>query len=111
MDDNYRPLRGKPCPALTADGYAHHPYDLDHAPRSSDQGAGRGHDRHAVNLSRALNKLRSKMKGTRNIYLTEFGYASSGPHKLPESTRALYLKQAIADRAAHARLGSSSSTC
>ena len=95
VDSNYRPIRGKRCPALTANGYAHHPYDLDRAPRRSDRGADSATIGTLSNLTRALRKLRGRLKGTRNVYLTEFGYADSGPHKLPERTRAAYLKQGV----------------
>ena len=95
VDSNYRPIRGQRCPALTANGYAHHPYDLDRAPRRSDRGADSATIGTLSNLTRALRKLRGRLKGTRNVYLTEFGYADSGPHKLPERTRAAYLKQGV----------------
>jgi polysaccharide biosynthesis protein PslG len=95
VDDNYRPIRGKRCPALTANGYAHHPYDLDRAPRRSNRGKDAATIGTLSNLTRALRKLRGRLKGTRNVYLTEFGYASQGPHRIPEARRATYLKQAI----------------
>src|SRR3954454_2275653 len=74
VGDNYRSI--KRCPALKADGYAHHPYDLDHAPRTSNAGPDSATIGTLRNLTRALTKLRSKIKGTRNVYLTEFGYAN-----------------------------------
>jgi len=95
VDTNYRPLRGKKCPALTANGYAHHPYDLDRAPGRSNRGKDSATIGTLSNLTRALGKLRGRLRGTRSVYLTEFGYASQGPHKLPEARRATYLKQAV----------------
>jgi hypothetical protein len=95
VDNNYRPIRGKKCPALKSNGYAHHPYDLDRAPRRSNRGKDSATIGTMSNLTRALRKLRGRLRGTSSIYLTEFGYADAGPHKLSESTRARYLKQAI----------------
>jgi hypothetical protein len=95
VDNNYRPLRGKRCPALKSNGYAHHPYDLDRAPRRSNRGADSATIGTLSNLTRALRKLRGRIRGTSSVYLTEFGYADAGPHRLPESRRATYLKQAI----------------
>jgi hypothetical protein len=95
VDSNYRPIRGKKCPALQSNGYAHHPYDLDRAPRRSDRGADSATIGTMGNLRHALSKLRRRLKGTSRIYLTEFGYADAGPHKISESKRATYLKQAI----------------
>jgi hypothetical protein len=95
VDNNYRPLRGKRCPALRSNGYAHHPYDLDRAPRRSNRGADSATIGTLSNLTRALRKLRGRLRGTSAVYLTEFGYASQGPHAIPESRRATYLKQAI----------------
>jgi hypothetical protein len=95
VDNNYRPIRGKKCPALRSNGYAHHPYDLDRAPRRSNRGPDAATIGTLSNLTRALRKLRGRLKGTSSVYLTEFGYASQGPHAIPESRRATYLKQAI----------------
>jgi hypothetical protein len=95
VDNNYRLLRGKRCPALRSNGYAHHPYDLDRAPRRSNRGADSATIGTLSNLTRALRKLRGRLRGTSAVYLTEFGYASQGPHAIPESRRATYLKQAI----------------
>jgi hypothetical protein len=95
VDNNYRPLRGKRCPALKANGYAHHPYDLDRAPRRSNRGADSATIGTLSNLTRALRRLRGRLRGTSAVYLTEFGYASQGPHRIPESRRATYMKQAI----------------
>jgi hypothetical protein len=94
VDDKYKPLKGKRCPALQSNGYAQHPYDLDNAPRQSDQGPDSVTIGTLPNLTRALRKLRGRIKGTSSIYLTEFGYASQGPHAISESKRAAYYKQA-----------------
>jgi hypothetical protein len=95
VDNDYKPLKGKKCPALKANGYAHHPYDLDHAPRQSNLGPDSATIGTLGNLRKALNKLRGRLRGTRTIYLTEFGYALTGPHKLPASKAAAYLKQSV----------------
>jgi hypothetical protein len=95
VDNDYRPLRGKRCPALKSNGYAHHPYDLDRAPRRSNRGADSATIGTLSNLTRALRRLRGRLRGTSAVYLTEFGYASQGPHAIPQSRRAAYLKQAI----------------
>jgi hypothetical protein len=94
VDNNYRPLRGKRCPALRSNGYAHHPYDLDRAPRRSNRGPDSATIGTLSNLTRALRKLRGRLKGTGSLYLTEFGYASQGPHAISQSKRAAYIKQA-----------------
>ena len=94
VDANYRTLKGKRCPALTANGYAQHPYDLDHAPRQSNLGPDSVTIGTLPNLRHALAKLRGKIRGTSSIYLTEFGYALSGPHKLTPAKASAYTKQA-----------------
>lgn len=105
-DSNYRPIRGKRCPTLKADGFTHHPYDFARAPNRAYP------NRDAVtiaNLSRltsALDKLKRVKRlvpttGSRlYLYLTEYGYfASRNPRSgavliTPESLRAQYLVQA-----------------
>jgi len=94
VDNDYRPLRGKRCPALRSNGYAHHPYDLDRAPRRSNRGPDSATIGTLSNLTRALRKLRGRLKGTSGLYLTEFGYASQGPHAISQRKRAAYIKQA-----------------
>jgi polysaccharide biosynthesis protein PslG len=94
VDDNYKPLKGKRCPTLQANGYAHHPYDLDRAPRRSNRGDDSATIGTLPNLTRALRKLKSRLRVGSSVYLTEFGYASQGPHAISESKRAAYLKQA-----------------
>jgi hypothetical protein len=96
VDNNYRPLKGQRCPALLSNGYAHHPYDLDSPPNRSNRGPDSATIGTLGNLRHALAKLRGKIKGTSSIYLTEFGYASQGPHAISQSKRAAYIKQAVA---------------
>jgi hypothetical protein len=84
-------------PKLKADGYAHHPYDFEHAPKRSIRGkddATIGSLRH---LTRALDELAhsGQLKGTKKLYLTEYGYLATGRRGLSERKRASYLKQGL----------------
>jgi hypothetical protein len=93
VDDKYKVV--KRCPKIKADGYAHHPYDFQYPPRRSDRGPDNATIGTLPNLLRALTKLQHtrQLTGTRNVYLTEFGYLATGKRGLPEAKRAAYLKQ------------------
>jgi hypothetical protein len=87
---------------LTADGYAHHPYDYVHGPHWPSP-----HDANASisglrNLTEALDELAKRGKLTTragrplDLYLTEFGYMAKGRYRKPTSKRAHYLPDAFA---------------
>jgi cellulase (glycosyl hydrolase family 5) len=92
-DNNYKPLKGKRCPTLKADGFSHHAYDFARPPNRAYP------NRDAVtiaNLSRltsALDKLKRVKRlvpssGKRwNLYLTEYGYFAS---KVPGGRSTVY---------------------
>jgi uncharacterized membrane protein YgcG len=87
------------CGGLVADGYAHHPYDFDHAPSYKFPGG----DNVTINtlgrLTDALDKLaaagglKTPGGGALDLYLTEYGYFRSGKRRVAESKRAKYLVQ------------------
>jgi hypothetical protein len=87
--------RTKRCPKLKADGYAHHPYDFEKAPRRSKRGKDDATIGSLRNLTQALDKLArsGQIRATKNLYLTEYGYLATGRRGLSERKRASYLKQ------------------
>ena len=96
---------------LRTDGYAHHPYDFYHSP--SYHYPGRDNVTIAT-LPRLWNALRNwaRRGALRDshghipqIYLTEFGYLSSGGARISDSRHAAYLRRAftIALRTPHVR--------
>ena len=95
VNNQYR--RIKRCPKLKADGYAHHPYDFEKAPSRSKRGADDATIGSLRNLTRALDKLAhsGQLKGTKKLYLTEYGYLATGRRGLSERKRASYLKQGL----------------
>jgi hypothetical protein len=88
------------CPRLKADGYAHHPYDFNHAPAFKYPGADNVTIGTLPRLTKALDKLsragalRTSRGGRMPIYLTEYGYFATGHRALPPKTRSRYLQQA-----------------
>jgi len=88
------------CPRLKADGFAHHPYDFNHAPNFQYPGADNVTLGTLSRLTKALDKLsragalRSSSGGRLPIYLTEYGYFATGHRALPAKTRSRYLQQA-----------------
>lgn len=88
------------CPRLKADGYAHHPYDFNHAPNFKYPGADNATLGTLSHLTKALDKLRKvgalrTPNGSRMpLYLTEYGYFATGHRALPKKTRTRYLQQA-----------------
>jgi hypothetical protein len=96
---NYR--RAKKCPTLLTDGYAHHPYDFAHKPTYKYPGKDNVTLRTLSRLTSALTKLRkSKLLttptgGTPFVYLTEYGFFSSGKYKLSSKKQGSYLVTAF----------------
>jgi hypothetical protein len=84
---------------LVADGFAHHPYDFNHAPTYKFPGKDNVTLSGLSKLVKLLDSLASSNRLERSdgsaldIYLTEFGYLRSGSQKQSESNRAKYLKQ------------------
>jgi cellulase (glycosyl hydrolase family 5) len=98
---NKRWKRVRRCPVLKADGYAHHPYDLQHAPNYRYPGADNATMGTLSNLTRAIDRiartgaLRFNGGGRMPLYLTEFGYLQDGHRSLPPKQRSRYLAQAF----------------
>jgi len=98
---NKRWKRVRRCPVLKADGYAHHPYDLRHAPNYRYPGADNATMGTLSNLTRAIDRiartgaLRFTGRGRMPLYLTEFGYLVDGNRALPAKQRSRYLAQAF----------------
>jgi cellulase (glycosyl hydrolase family 5) len=100
------------CPSLKTDGYAHHPYDFNHAPTFE----GRNPDDVTMGtlsrLTKALDKisrtgrLRQNGGGRIPLYLTEFGYFSSGHRAVKKSLRVKWFKQAYSIALANGRVRS-----
>ena len=89
------------CAGLRADGYAHHPYEFAHSPRSRYPGADNatigtlGHLTGALDRLKRSGALRTSRGGALDLYLTEFGYFASGKRALSASRRAAYLRSAV----------------
>jgi hypothetical protein len=98
-NDKYR--RAKKCATLKTDGYAHHPYDYRHAPAHKYPGRDNVTIGTLGRLTSALSKLRKARLlttpggGTPFVYLTEYGYMSSGRYKVPVRTQGKYLVKAF----------------
>ncbi len=98
VNKSYR--RAKSCPKLKADGYAHHPYDFNHAPAYQYPGDDNVTIGTLPRLTRALDRLsragvlRKTGGGRMPLYLTEYGYFASGKRALPARTATRYLQQA-----------------
>jgi hypothetical protein len=96
---NWRPSRR--CPTILTDGYAHHPYDFDHPPKHRWPGADNVTLSGLPKLTRALTLLaRYKLMttpqgGAPYVYLTEYGYFSSGGRAVSRSRQGRYLVQAF----------------
>jgi hypothetical protein len=93
--------RVRRCKVLKADGYAHHPYDLRHAPNYRYPGADNATMGTLSNLTRAIDRiartgaLRFNGRGRMPLYLTEFGYLQDGHRSLPSKQRSRFLAQAF----------------
>ena len=87
------------CTKLKADGYAHHPYYFQKAPNFRYPGADNATMGTLSHLTRALDRisrtgqLRRNGGGKLGLYLSEFGYFSSGHRALSRSKRGKYLAQ------------------
>jgi hypothetical protein len=92
---NYR--RARKCSRLKTDGFAHHPYDFKHKPTYKYPGKDNVTVSTLSRLTRALSKLRkAKLLSTPSggvpyLYLTEYGYFSSGRYKLSRAKQGKYL--------------------
>jgi hypothetical protein len=105
-----RHYRAKRCPGLVADGYAHNPFDLDHRPSYRFPGRDNATIGTLRRLTTALNRLarlgalRTPRGARLDVYLTEFGYISRGPHGISQATRARWLPEAFAIAARNPRV-------
>jgi hypothetical protein len=94
---NYR--RAHKCATLKADGFAHHPYDFKHKPTYKYPGKDNVTLRTISRLTSALSKLRKShllqtpSGGVPQLYLTEYGFFSSGKYKLSRKKQGSYLVQ------------------
>ena len=114
VNARYKRING--CTPLHADGYAHHPYDLefggDATPPNTKKfpGADNAPIETLGNLRKALDKLaRAGALSTPSgkpldIYLTESGYFISGKRRLAPAKRAKYLPQQFQLAAAQPRV-------
>jgi hypothetical protein len=98
---NARYKRVRKCSTLKTDGFAHHPYDFDHKPTYRYPGADNVTLGTLSRLTNALKKLKSAKLlttptgGVPFLYLTEYGYFSSGKRKLSPSKQGSYLVKAF----------------
>jgi hypothetical protein len=93
--------RARNCPTLKTDGYAHHPYDYRHAPTFKFPGRDNVTVGTLGRLTSALSKLKraglltTPSGGVPYVYLTEYGYFSSGKYKIPVRKQGQYLVRAF----------------
>jgi hypothetical protein len=98
---NKRYKRAKKCKTLKTDGFAHHPYDFDHKPTYKYPGKDNVTLSTLGRLTSALSKLKkarlltTPSGGVPYLYLTEYGFFSSGPRKVSRSKQGKYLVQAF----------------
>jgi hypothetical protein len=82
---------------FTADGFAHHPYDFEHAPDfvpsngDSVTMSTLGRLTGALDALAANASLRTPGHGALDLWLDEYGYMSHGKHAVPAATHAQYL--------------------
>ena len=103
--------RARNCGTLHADGFAHHPYDFAHKPTYKYPGKDNvtlstlGRLTSALSKLQRANLLTTPSGGVPQLYLTEYGFFSSGKYKLPRSTQGKYLVQGfkMAQRNPHVR--------
>jgi hypothetical protein len=101
MTCSNRSLTRARCGGLKADGYAHHPYDFDHKPTYRYPGkdnatlASLGNLTHALDRMARSGALRTPRGRRLDLYLTEYGFFTSGKRRTVESRRAKYLPQAF----------------
>ncbi len=95
---------------LVADGFAHHPYDFNHAPTYKFPGKDNVTLSGLDKLVKLLDSLASSNRLERadgsalDLYLTEFGYLRSGKQKQSEANRAKYLRKGYDMALAHPRV-------
>ncbi|HEX8067690.1 MAG TPA: hypothetical protein VF520_14315 [Thermoleophilaceae bacterium] len=95
---------------LHADGFAHHPYDFDHAPTFNYPGkdnvtlSGLSRLTKALDGLAARNRLSDENGAPLDLWLTEYGYFRSGKRKTKESTRAKYVRKGFDMALAHPRV-------
>lgn len=94
----------RPCPTLTADGYAHHPYQFRTAPgvvvpeHPDEVGLSSLPKLHGTLVAlRDAGALRARDGQPLGVYVTEFGYFKSGSRRgtVSEAVRARWLPQAF----------------
>ena len=94
----------RPCPALTADGYAHHPYQFRTAPGTAvaehpdEVGLSSLPRLHATLVGlQSAGALRARDGAPLGVFVTEFGYFKPGTRRgaVPEGVRARWLPQAF----------------
>jgi hypothetical protein len=96
-----RKYRGRRCPGLKADGYAHHPYDFQRSPKRPRRGADNATIGALSHLTRGLDRLsragalRKNGGGRLSVYLTEHGYFASGRRQVRRRLQGPYLKQSF----------------
>jgi hypothetical protein len=87
------------CAGLVADGYAQHPYDFRHAPNYRYPGADNvtmgtlGRLTSALSQAQRTGALRTPSGGMLPVYLTEYGYLSSGHGRISDRKYAKYIVQ------------------
>jgi hypothetical protein len=97
-----RRYRGRRCPGLRADGYAHHPYDFQRSPKRPRPGADNATIATLSHLTRGLDRLsragalRKVGGGRLSVFLTEDGYFASGRRQVRRRLQGPYLKQSFA---------------
>jgi len=95
---------------LVADGYAHHPYDFQHAPTFKYPGKDNATlatlDRLTSTLDSlaAAGKLRTPSGGALDVFLTEYGFFATGKHHVSASKHAKYLVQGFTMAQANPRV-------
>src|SRR4051812_27619729 len=93
--------RARHCGKLKTDGYAHHPYDFDHKPTYKFRGKDNvtigvlGRLTRALSLLRKARLLSTPRGGVPFVYLTEYGYFSSGKRRVSPARHAKYLVKAF----------------
>lgn len=109
VDKSFKRVRK--CAPLRADGYAHHPYDLGHAPNNVPRNPDDVTMGNLSSLTRTLDRLRSSAfrvngGGRMPVYLTEYGYMATGNRAVKPSLRVKWLKQAYSIALANPRVKS-----
>ena len=96
----YRMRKSGSCPALRADGLAHHPYEYRGPPESSYPGNDNvtiGTLGRLTSTLSELGRLRALATPARRpveVFITEFGYFGAGRNSHPDARRASYLRRA-----------------